>query len=149
LRLLGVLSTAMTSFVHSLLRSHALFYLGALVLTSMFWCSGLSKLWDFGAAQDEMAHFDIEPSALFAVATIVVQLGGSALIVFGRRWAWLGAGALSAFTLATIPLAHPFWTLSGPAVLLEKAFAQEHASVVGALLLAAILAELKFGKHDV
>ena len=139
----------MLSTVRSLLRSHALFYVGALMLTSMFWWSGLAKLWDFDTAQGEMAHFGMEPSALFAAATIVVQLGGSALIVFGRRWAWLGAGALAAFTLATIPLAHPFWTLSGPAAFPEQAFAQEHISVVGALFLAAILAELKFGKHNV
>ena len=47
----------MATFIHTLLRSRALYYLGALLLTSMFWWSGLIKLWDFGAAQGEMAHF--------------------------------------------------------------------------------------------
>ena len=139
----------MQSFIHTLLRSRTLYQLGALLLTSMFWWSGLVKLFDFGAAQGEMAHFGMQPAALFAAATIAVQLGGSALIVFGRRWAWLGAGALAAFTLATIPLAHAFWTLGGSAAFVEKTFAQEHTSVIGALVLAAILAELKFGRGDV
>lgn len=139
----------MPGFVARALRSRTVHVLGLLVLTSMFWWSGLAKLWDFAAARGEMAHFGLEPSAWFAAATIVVQLGGSALVVFGRRRAWLGAMALVAFTLATIPLAHPFWRLDGPSAFLEKAFAQEHITVVGALLLAAVLAELRFGDtHD-
>jgi transmembrane protein len=135
----------MSDIIQRALRSRAVFQLSTLVLTSMFWWSGLLKLWDFAGARREMEHFGLEPSALFAAATIAVQLGGSALIVVGRRRAWLGAAALVAFTLATIPLAHPFWALDGPAAFLEKAFAQEHVSITGALVLAAILAELKFG----
>ena len=139
----------MPNFIARAFRSRIAFHLGALVLTSMFWWSGLVKLWDFTAARGEMAHFGLEPSTFFAASTITVQLGGSALIVFGRRWAWLGAAALAAFTLATIPLAHAFWTLDGPAAFLEKAFAQEHTTVVGALLVVAILAELRFrGGHE-
>jgi uncharacterized membrane protein YphA (DoxX/SURF4 family) len=139
----------MPSFIQSLLRSRAVFHFSALALTFMFWWSGVAKLWDFGAVQGEMAHFGLHPAALFAAATIAVQLGGSALIVFGGRWAWLGAGALASFTLATIPLAHPFWALSGPAGFIEKAFAQEHTSIVGGLLLAAVLGELRQASRDV
>ena len=80
----------MQTFVHTLLRSRTLYTLGALLLTSMFWWSGIAKLFEFGAAQSEMAHFGMQPAALFAAATIAVQLGGSALIVFaaaGPGWA--------------------------------------------------------------
>ena len=96
-----------------------------------------------------MAYFVLQPPALFAAATIAVQLGGSTVVVFGRRRAWLGAGALILFTLATIPLAHAFWALSGSAAFVEQAFVQEHLSMVGGLLLAALLGELKYGgPHD-
>lgn len=139
----------MPTFFGRVLRSQAAFRLGALVLTSMFWWSGITKLWDFAGARAEMAHFGLEPTAWFAAGTIALQLAGSAFIVFGGRYAWLGAAALAAFTLATIPLAHAFWALEGPAAFLERAFAQEHLTVVGALLLAAILADLKSGSsHD-
>ena len=134
----------MRQVIAALLRSRALFYVGAAALTFVFWWSGLTKLWDFAGAQAEMAHFGLNPPALFAALTILVQLGGSALIVFGRQSAWLGAGALSVLTLATIPLAHRFWTLDGLAALLDKALVQEHLSVIGGLILAAILAQAKF-----
>ncbi len=136
--------------LQGLLRTRAAFRVGATVLTSMFWCSGLAKLWDFAGARAEMAHFGLEPTAFFAAATIALQLGGSALVVFGARRAWLGAAALGAFTLATIPLAHPFWAVDGPAAFVERAFAQEHLSIIGALWLAAAGAEPSFRRptHD-
>src|SRR5882762_1144560 len=120
----------MRQLVAALLRSRALFYLGTTALTFVFWWSGLTKLWDFTGAQGEMAHFGLIPPALFAALTILVQLGS-----FGRRWAWLGAGALAVFTLATIPVAHQFWTMEGMVAFLDKALVQEHFSVIGGLIL--------------
>lgn len=119
-----------------------LFYLGAGVLTYMFWWSGLTKLWDLQGTQAEMAHFGLNPPWLFAFGTIAVQLLGSVLVIFGGRRAWLGAAALALFTLATIPISHDFWNLQGQAAFLEKLWAQEHVSVVGGLVLAAILASV-------
>jgi len=110
---------------------------GAIAVTSIFWWSGLVKLWDFEATQAEMAHFGLRPPGLFALGTIGLQLAGSALILRGGRYAWIGAGALAAFTLATIPLAHHFWTMDGQQAFLEKTIAQEHLAVVGGLILAA------------
>ena len=50
---------------------------------------------------------------------------------------------LALFTLATIPLAHDFWNMQGQAATLEKLWAQEHISIVGGLILAAIVADLR------
>ena len=50
------------------------------------------------------------------------------------------AGALALFTLATIPLAHAFWTLPPEAAFGERLIAEEHISVVGGLIVAALLA---------
>jgi uncharacterized membrane protein YphA (DoxX/SURF4 family) len=126
-----------------LLQTRWLFYLGAAALTSVFWWSGLTKMWNFTEAQAEMAHFGLKPPGVFALMTIVLQLGGSALVIVGKRWAWLGAGALALFTLATIPLAHDFWHMEGPMAFLEKTMVQEHVSVIGGLILAAILGQLR------
>lgn len=131
------LSNPMQSF----LRSRWLYHLAAVALTYIFWWSGLSKLLDFAGAQAEMQHFGLNPPALFALATIAVQLIGSAFIITGSRWAWLGAGALAVFTLSTIPLAHRFWEMEGMVGFLEKALVQDHISVIGGLMVAAILAE--------
>jgi len=121
------------------MNSKVWFYLGAGVLTHMFWWSAVAKLLDLPATQAEMAHFGLNPPWLFALGTIALQLAGSALVIFGGRLAWLGAAALSLFTLATIPISHDFWNMQGQAAVLEKLWAQEHVSIVGGLIVAALL----------
>jgi transmembrane protein len=121
------------------MNSRVLFYLGAGVLTYMFWWSAVAKLPDLPATQAEMAHFGLNPPWLFALGTIALQLAGSALVIFGGRLAWLGAAALGLFTLATIPISHDFWNMQGQAASLEKLWAQEHVSIVGGLIVAAML----------
>lgn len=109
-----------------------------IVLTFPFWASGLSKLIDFSDGAAEMAHFGLQPAALFNVAVLVTQLAGSALIIANRH-VWLGAGALAVFTLLTIPIAHDFWNQTGPAAVTHLHFASEHLSVIAGLILVAIL----------
>jgi transmembrane protein len=137
------MSSLLASAGRALTDRPVFFYLGAVVLTYMFWWSGLTKLWNFAGAQGEMAHFGLNPPWFFAAATIVVQLAGSALVIFGGRLAWCGAGALALFTLGTIPIGHDFWNLGGEAALIHKLWSQEHVSIVGGLVLAAILASLR------
>jgi transmembrane protein len=129
--------------IEKLLRARWFFYVATTVLTFIFWGSGIAKLLDFKMAQGEMAHFGLNPPVLFAIATIVVQLGGSALLISGSRFAWLGAGALAVFTIATIPIAHRFWELTGEVAFLEKMFVFEHITVIGGLAVAAMAAELR------
>ena len=127
------------SLVEPLLRARALAIVGRVLLTFPFWGSGLAKLIDFQAGAAEMAHFGLQPAAAYNALTIVVQLGGSALIIL-RRWTWLGAGALGVFTALTIPLVHHFWSLSGHEATVAFHTATEHVGIIGALVLVSILA---------
>lgn len=111
-------------------------YLARTVLTFMFWASGLAKLIGFEEGVAEMAHFGLEPAVAFNIATIVVQLGGSILIIL-NRWTWLGAGALAVFTALTIPIAHNFWTMEEPFKTIEFYVVMEHITVIGALMVVA------------
>lgn len=111
-------------------------YLARILLTFMFWGSGLSKLIDFNAGVAEMAHFGLEPAVAFNVATIITQLGGSILIIL-NRWTWLGAGALAVFTALTIPIVHHFWTMEEPFKTIEFYVVMEHITVIGALMVVA------------
>jgi transmembrane protein len=115
-------------------------YLARIVLTYMFWASGIAKLVDFQAAVGEMAHFGLNPPAAFAVATAIVQLVGSALIIL-NRWTWLGAGMLGVFTALTIPIAHNFWSMEEPFKTIEFYVVMEHITVIGALMVVAWKAE--------
>jgi transmembrane protein len=128
----------MPKWVEAILASPITSLLGRVLLTFLFWSSGLSKLIDFGAAQGEMAHFNLNPPVAFAVAVTAVQLIGSGLIIWGR-FAWLGAGMLAVFTLLTIPIAHTFWTMPMPQRMTEMYLVVEHIAVVGALILVSIL----------
>jgi transmembrane protein len=136
----------MPKWVEAILGSPIASLLGRVLLTFLFWSSGLSKLVDFGAAQGEMAHFNLHPPAIYAVAVTAVQLIGSALIIWGRL-AWLGAGMLAVFTLLTIPIAHNFWTMPMPQLMTEMYVVVEHISVVGALILVSILRWRETGRR--
>jgi len=113
----------------------------AALLTLPYWTSGIAKLLDLPGALGEARHFGLEPATLTVAATILVQTGGSLLIILGRR-AWLGAGALGAFTAAATLIAHPFWQAADPmARFHERNTFLEHAGLIGGLMLAAILRE--------
>lgn len=111
-------------------------YVARAVMTFMFWASGLAKLIDFNTGVGEMAFFGLHPPVLFNIAVIIVQLGGSALII-ANRWTWLGAGALAVFTALTIPIAHTFWSMEEPMKTIEFYVVMEHITVIGGLMVVA------------
>jgi len=127
--------------IRAILLNRAVLLLARILLTFPFWGSGLAKLIDFQGGVAEMAMFGLNPPVAFNIATIIVQLAGSALIIANRS-AWLGAGALGVFTALTIPLVHHFWSLEDDRAIVAFHTATEHVGMIGALILAAILAEL-------
>jgi transmembrane protein len=122
-----------------LLRTPAIEWLARGLLTLPFWSSGLSKLVLFDSGVAEMARSGLEPAVGFNIATIVVQLVGSALII-ANRCAWLGAGALGLFTGLTIVLVHRFWAIpEEPFRTIALHVSSEHVGMMGGLLAIAIL----------
>ncbi|HEY0799665.1 MAG TPA: DoxX family protein [Steroidobacteraceae bacterium] len=126
-------------FVRKILDSPATALGARIALTAAFWASGFLKLSDFSGAVAEVRHFGLEPAQFIAAATIVVQLGGSALIILSRA-VWLGAGALAVFTLLATLQAHAFW--SAPAAVRAQTLNifLEHIGLIGGFVLVAILA---------
>lgn len=117
--------------------------LAATLLTLPYWTSGIAKLTDLPGALGEARHFGLEPAMLTVAATILVQIGGSLLIVVGRQ-AWLGAGALGVFTAIATLIAHPFWQVADPMTRFhERNTFLEHIGLIGGLMLAAILRDRK------
>ncbi|MDO9367774.1 MAG: DoxX family protein [Sphingopyxis sp.] len=113
--------------------------LAATLLTLPYWTSGFAKLFDLGGALGEARHFGLEPAALTVALTILVQIGGSALVILGRK-AWLGAGALGVFTAIATLIAHPYWEVVDPVARFdERNTFLEHVGLIGGLVLAAIL----------
>jgi transmembrane protein len=115
------------------------------VLCLPFWWSGLTKLADFSVGSAEMAALGLSPAWFFNALTIVVQLGGSALVIV-NAWTWLGAGALGVFTFLATLLAHQFWTLDGPAQVQQLNAFLEHLAIIAGFVLVAILAQRGRGR---
>jgi transmembrane protein len=108
-------------------------------VTSPFLASGFMKLVDWQGGEAEMSTFGLHPAWAFNVATLCVQLGGSALVIL-NRWVWLGAGALGVFSVLTTLLAHRFWEFEGTARTMQFNSFFEHWTISAALILVAVVA---------
>jgi uncharacterized membrane protein YphA (DoxX/SURF4 family) len=114
--------------------------LARILLTLPYWSSGVAKLLNPVAALAEAGHFGLRPAILTVALTVIVQLGGSLLLIFGR-WSWLAAGALGVFTALATLIGHPFWTTADPVARFhEQNSFLEHIGLIGGFMLAAALA---------
>ncbi len=107
-------------------------------LVSAFLIGGIQKLIDFPAAVAEQAHFGLQPAWLWAATAIVVELGGSALLIFGR-WVWLGAGGLGVLTAVAMLTANNFWAKIGPDRFMATNAFFEHLGLIAGLVLISLL----------
>lgn len=124
--------------VAALLEARPFMYAALAVLTLPWWTSGLAKLADLDGALAEARHFGLEPVWVVVVATLLVQLGGSLLLIT-QRCAWLAAGALGVFTALATLIAHRFWELADPVARLhDQNRFLEHIGLIGGLMVAAI-----------
>ncbi|WP_423229556.1 DoxX family membrane protein [Stutzerimonas kirkiae] len=128
--------------IDNALDSRWLWITARILLAVVFLSSGLAKLIDFQGGLAEMRAAGLEPDWLFNIATIVVLLGGSVLLLLDRAL-WLGAGALALFLLLTIAVVHRFWALPEPQAKEAMFWALEHTTVVGGLIAAAIASRLR------
>lgn len=111
--------------------------LAQLALCAAYLQGGLQKLLDFGGAVAETQAFGLPVAPLVTVATIVVELGGSALVLTGY-YRWCGALALAKFTLVAAFVANRFWEVSPPErLMIENAFF-EHLGLVGGFVIVAL-----------
>lgn len=128
--------------IDTTLRSDWLWLLSRLLVTFMFWYAGIGFALNFQGAQQVMGSVGIQPLWLVAALTILVELGGSILVLVDRM-VWLGAGAMGVFTVLTIPLVHHFWTMTGAQAMQAQLESEEHLTVVGGLIGISILSAVR------
>lgn len=132
----------MTGLIDTLLNGRIVNVFARVLVTFVFWGAGLGAVLDFGTWSGEMTHFGLEPAPVFGVATAVWLLVGSAMVILNRG-ALLGAALLALFTLLTIPIAHAFWTMAEPERTAHFHVVVEHISLMGAMLVVAILCHMR------
>jgi uncharacterized membrane protein YphA (DoxX/SURF4 family) len=148
LRLLGLLTvradpfTGVPAWVAGILDARLTRWLARLALTLPFWWSGVDKLLQPHAAMVEITGMGLAAPGLVLVATIIVQLVGSLLIIC-NRYAWFGAGALAVFTALTNLIAHAFWNMSGSVRFAEMNTFMEHIALIAGFVFAAMAASVR------
>jgi len=107
---------------------------GRILLALIFFLSGLNKIfaWDFNTGY--MAAKGMPMVAIFLVAAIVIEIGGSLSVILGYKARW-GAVALIVFTIPASVIFHNFWALKGMDQVLNMAMFMKNFSIIGGLLL--------------
>jgi len=124
-------------WVWTILASPWIWPAARVALVSAFLIGGLTKLSDFSAAIAEQEHFGLHPGWLWAALAIVVELGGSALVMLGRL-VWLGAGGLGVLTAVAMLTANDFWHLTGQDRFMALNAFFEHLGLIAGLVIVSI-----------
>jgi uncharacterized membrane protein YphA (DoxX/SURF4 family) len=114
--------------------------LARVALVSAYLIGGVNKLFDFAAAVAEQQHFGLRPAWFWAVLAIVIEIGGSLLVVTGRL-AWLGAGGLGVLTAVAMLVANDFWSMLGQDRFMAINTFFEHLGLIVGFVLVSIRAE--------
>jgi len=133
-------------WISAILAWPGLLAIARVALVSAFLIGGIQKLADFPAAVAEQAHFGLQPAWLWAVAAIVVELGGSVVVIIGR-WVWLGAGSLGVLTAISMLVANNFWALAGHDRFMATNAFFEHLGLIAGLVLISILSQRQERTH--
>src|SRR5258708_37725856 len=98
----------------------------------------MRKLIAYSGAFGERAHFGLQPAWMWAMAAVIVELGGSVLVIIGR-WVWLGAGGLGVLTAIAMFAANDFWAKAGPDRFIAVNDFFEHLGLIAGLVLVSVL----------
>jgi uncharacterized membrane protein YphA (DoxX/SURF4 family) len=82
-------------------------------------------------------HFGLHPGWLWAALAIIIELGGSALVMLGRL-VWLGAGGLGVLTAVAMLTANDFWHLTGHDRFMALNAFFEHVGLIAGLVIVSI-----------
>jgi uncharacterized membrane protein YphA (DoxX/SURF4 family) len=126
-------------WVGAILGWRTTWFLARLALSSAYLIGGLNKAIDFPGAVAEQAHFGLQPAWAWAIVTIIVELGGSLLLIWGRL-VWLAAGALGVLTAMAMLVANNFWVMEGQARFMAMNTFFEHLGLIGGFALTAVVA---------
>ncbi|WP_426419648.1 DoxX family protein [Bradyrhizobium genosp. A] len=126
-------------WIAAILASPLLWHAARLALTSAYIIGGFAKLLDFAGAAAEQARFGLNPGWLWATLAIVVELGGSLLVV-ANRFVWLGAGGLGVLTFVAMLTANAFWLSTGHERFMVMNAFFEHLGLIAGLVIVSIYA---------
>jgi putative oxidoreductase len=108
---------------------------GRFLLASLFILAGINKIMNFAPTLLRMHEAGMPMSEVLLPITIALELGGGALLAWGRWGAASAALALAIFTLATNAVFHRFWHMPAATAQLELSLFFKNVAITGALLM--------------
>jgi uncharacterized membrane protein YphA (DoxX/SURF4 family) len=133
---IDALNARMVELLRPILAAPVVRWIALLGLCAAYLQGGFDKAADFSSAIAEINHFGLSPAAPLAVATIVMEIVASILVLTGF-FRWLGALSLAGFTLFATFVANRFWEMVPPERFMAANSFFEHVGLVGGFLLVA------------
>ena len=119
---------------------------GRVLLAIMFLISGIGKISGYEGTAGYMAQHGLPMISILLPLTILVEIGGSTLLIIGWKARW-AAAALFVFTLLAALLFHDFWASPAAQAGMQKIQFMKNITICGGMLM-----EMAFGagrySHD-
>lgn len=107
--------------------------LGRILVGQLFLLSGLGKILAFGPTAGYMASKGLPMIQLLLVLTIVIEVGGGLMIIFGWR-AKIAAAILFLWLIPTTFIFHNFWAVPDAEKMMQQINFQKNLAIMGAML---------------
>lgn len=107
--------------------------LGRILLAGIFLWSGLGKITGFAATAGYMASKGLPMVEVLLVLTILIEIGGAAMIILGWK-ARLGAAALFLWMIPVTLIFHNFWAVPAQEKMIQQIMFYKNLSMMGGLL---------------
>ncbi len=107
--------------------------IGRCMIALIFLLSGIGKITGFQGTAAYMASKGLPMAQWLLILTIIVEIGGAAMIVLGWK-ARLGATALFLFMIPVTLVFHAFWAVPPDQQTLQQIMFLKNVSMMGAML---------------
>lgn len=109
--------------------------IGRILLASLFVLGGVGKITDYDMFATMMETAGLPLVSVLLPITILLEVGGGLLIMFGRKFSVLAALVLAAFTIVVNVVFHDFWNVPEAMSQIQLSLFLKNISVAGGLLL--------------
>ncbi|MBC8119105.1 MAG: DoxX family protein, partial [Burkholderiaceae bacterium] len=103
------------------------------MLAAVFVTSGIDKISGFQGLVGAIASKGLPMAEVFAVATIIIEVGVGLLLVAGWKARW-AAFVIAVFTVVVTVLFHPFWAVPEAQKAMQQINFFKNVAIVGGLL---------------
>ncbi|MFL9926073.1 DoxX family protein [Herbaspirillum lusitanum] len=108
--------------------------IGRILLASLFVISGIFKIIGFAGTVGYFGSLGLPVPTLVAIVTILVEVGGGLLLMFGRGVRPVSL-LIALFTVGATLSAHHFWNMEGAMAQAQLTHFLKNISIIGGLLL--------------